>query len=162
MNGAALNQDAVLGRLPLGARRTRDNRDALTLIALSLPPLAVIWLLAHTGSNTEIEIPVQHFLIGTAVSMIALTLAGALALAAVQIAAYRVLMLAIGFMAMAGLFTVHALATPGILLPSTDEYASGSVIQISAFLSLAVPAVFFAGSYTGASAVLDRRLPFFP
>jgi putative nucleotidyltransferase with HDIG domain len=65
-------------------------------------------------------------------------------------------------MAMAGFFVVHGLATPGVIMSGSGEYSGGSVLGVSAFLSLAAPSMLFALSYTPISRWLERRLAFWP
>ena len=98
----------------------------------------------------------------TVVSLLAFGLAVLLAIAAVQIAQYRVLFLCLGFMAMGGIFAVHGIDTPGIIKTGADAKYAGSVLGVSAYLSLFVPALFFAASYTPLTAAFERRLPFSP
>ena len=98
----------------------------------------------------------------TVVSLMAFGLAVLLAIAAVQIAQYRVLFLCLGFMAMGGIFAVHGIDTPGIIKTGADAKYAGSVLGVSAYLSLFVPALFFAASYTPLTAAFERRLPFSP
>src|SRR6202022_3933023 len=56
-------------------------------------------------------------------------------------------------------FGVQGIETPGILL--SGEYVS-AVKGVSAYLSLFVPALFFAASYTPITAAFERRLPYSP
>jgi HD-GYP domain-containing protein (c-di-GMP phosphodiesterase class II) len=123
---------------------------------LSFLPLAA----SHGGPL--LVVPYQHFYIVSAVSLLAAALAGALAIATVQIGLYRVLLLCLGFMSMGALFAVHGLTTPGILVPNLFKFFAGSAVATSAYLSLAVPAVFFASSYIPGLSRLERRLPFWP
>jgi putative nucleotidyltransferase with HDIG domain len=120
------------------------------------------WLLAHPASDPSFDVPYQHFAIVTVVSALAFALALMLAIAAVQIAQYRVLFLALGFMAMGGIFAVHGITTPGILKIGPAAQYAAAVKGISAYLSLLVPALLFAASYTSLTATFERRLPFFP
>jgi hypothetical protein len=117
------------------------------------------WLVAHPAADPSIVVPRQHFLIVTAVSILAFILAALLAVAAVQIAQYRVLFLCLGFMAMGGIFAVHGIETPGILM--NGQYVA-AVKGVSAYLSLFIPALFFAASYTPITAAFERRLPYSP
>jgi putative nucleotidyltransferase with HDIG domain len=130
--------------------------------ALLLAGAVFAWLLGHPSSDPSLVVPYQHFAIVTVVSLFAFGLAAFLAVAAVQIAQYRVLFLALGFMTMGGLFAVHGIMTPGILTQGEAAEYAGSVVGSSAYLSLFVPACFFAASYTAGTAALERRLPFFP
>jgi hypothetical protein len=119
-------------------------------------PLAVV------GGGATLVVPYQHFYVVTAVSGVAAIVAAALALATLQIGLYRVLFLCLGFMSLCAIFAVHGLTTPGILVPNLFKQYSGSAVAISAYLSLAVPAFFFAASYMPGLGRLERRLPFWP
>jgi len=129
---------------------------------LLFPAGTFAWLLAHPAADPNIVVPWQHFLIVTVVSLLAFGLAVLLAIAAVQIAQYRVLFLCLGFMAMGGIFAVHGIDTPGILKGGQAGTYAGAVVGVSAYLSLFVPALFFAASYTPLTAAFERRLPFSP
>ncbi|HEX3629640.1 MAG TPA: HD-GYP domain-containing protein [Candidatus Dormibacteraeota bacterium] len=135
---------------------------AIGAAAILLPSLAFAWLRSHPASDATVRIPLQHFYMVTAVSLLALALAVLLAIAAMQIAQYRALFLCLGFMAMGGIFAVHGIETPGILGDAEDLQYAGRIVGISAFLSLFVPALFFAASYTSLTAAFERRLPFSP
>ena len=138
-------------------------RDAGLTLAGLLVPIALLLVLRFAEPlNPEIEAPIQHFYIVSAVSAIAFCFAVLVALAAFQNRAYRALFLALGFGLMAGLFTIHAISTPGAFVPDSDSYSARSVTSVSAFLSLVVPAGFFAVSYTSYPARIERRLPFLP
>src|SRR6202171_4342347 len=130
--------------------------------SLLFPAGIFAWLLAHPAADPNIVVPWHHFVIVTAVSLLAFGLAVVLAIAAVQIAQYRVLFLCLGFMAMGGIFTVHGIDTPGILVGGQVGKYAGAVVGVSAYLSLFVPGLFFAASYTPLTAAFERRLPFSP
>lgn len=141
---------------PLGAVGLAGGGALLAAGAIST------WLLTHPATDPRVVVPFQHFAIVSIVSVLALGLAVLLARAALQIAQYRALFLALGFMAMAGIFAVHGISTPGILTAGPGAEYAGSVVGISAYLSLFVPALFFAATYTGVTAAFERRLPFSP
>jgi hypothetical protein len=141
---------------------TRTAVPAAALGSLLFPAGIFAWLLAHPAADPSLVVPRQHFLIVTAVSLLAFGLAVLLAIAAVQIAQYRVLFLCLGFMAMGGIFAVHGIDTPGILQAGEAAHYAGAVVGVSAYLSLFVPALFFAASYTPLTAAFERRLPFSP
>ena len=134
--------------------------DALVVLGLLVPASFVP--LAAIGGGGQLVVPYQHFYIVSAVSIVAAVVAAALALATVQIGLYRVLFLCLGFMSLCAIFAVHGLTTPGILVPNLFTEYSGSAVAISAYLSLAIPALFFAASYMPGLARLERRLPFWP
>jgi class 3 adenylate cyclase len=159
-------------RAPQGRAHARAMIVGLALAAA--PALGIVWLLTDARRNGDFLLPTEHFMIVTIVALLAASVA---VLVALQVEQYSVSLIALGFMSMAGLFAVHALATPGVPLhglaghavrvAAGDDYSGsttqfdyrGTVIGISAFLSLFVPALLFAaGATRGASAVL-RRLP---
>ena len=139
--------------------RTATALPAAALGATFVPFAVFAWLVAHPANDPAIILPREHFVIVTVVSLLAFTLAALLAVASVQIAQYRVLFLCLGFMAMGGIFAVHGIETPGVL--TRGEYAA-AVKGVSAYLSLFVAALFFAGSYTPITAAFERRLPYSP
>jgi hypothetical protein len=134
--------------------------DALIVLGLLIP--ATFVPIAAAGGGGLLVVPYQHFYIVSAVSLAAAAVAAALALATVQIGLYRVLFLCLGFMSLCAIFAVHGLTTPGILVPNLFKEYSGSAVAISAYLSLAIPALFFAAGYMPWLARLERRLPFWP
>ncbi|TME56309.1 MAG: HD-GYP domain-containing protein [Chloroflexi bacterium] len=141
---------------------TRKAAPPAAVGSLLFPAGIFWWLSTHPAADPSLVVPGQHFLIVTAVSLLAFGLAVLLAIAAVQIAQYRVLFLCLGFMAMGGIFAVHGIDTPGILQRGDAAKYAGAVVGISAYLSLFVPALFFAASYTPLTAAFERRLPFSP
>ena len=151
---------------PLAVRRQpptwpSDLSSGLMLIAFAIVPISFV-LLAMVGGGSLIVVPVQHFYIVSAVSLLAALVAGVLAVTTVQLGLYRVLFLCLGYMSMAAIFAVHGLTTPGILVPNLFARFAGSAVAISAYLSLAAPGVFFAASYAPGVPRLERRLPFWP
>jgi hypothetical protein len=118
--------------------------------------------LAAAGGGGLLVVPYQHFYIVSAISMVAALISMALALATVQIGLYRVLFLCLGFASLCAIFAVHGLTTPGILVPNLFQEYSGSAVATSAYLSLAIPGLFFAVSYMPGLGRLERRLPFWP
>ena len=140
----------------------RRSVAAVGAILSLLPVLLFAWWRTVPATDLVVRVPFQHFLIVSTVSLLAFAMAVLLAIAALQIAQYRALFLCLGFMAMGGIFAVHGLSTPGILgAGEAGEYA-GRIVGVSAFLSLFVPALFFAASYTPITGTFERRLPFSP
>jgi hypothetical protein len=150
----------------VSAVRTRSRRapawwELAAVAAVLLVPATFIPLKAAAGGPLVV-VPYQHFYFVSAVSLLAAGVAAALALTTVQIGLYRVLFICLGFLSMGAIFAVHGLTTPGILVPNLFEYFRGSAVAVSAYLSLAVPAVFFALSYAPGMTWVERRLPFWP
>ncbi|MBI4492241.1 MAG: adenylate/guanylate cyclase domain-containing protein [Chloroflexi bacterium] len=132
--------------------------------ALVLPALAVValsWLLAHPQQNLELRAPLEHSTIVSNVSALALAVAVVLARTALQTGQGGMFLLALGFMSMAGLFAVHAIVTPGVLLKDQAEQY-GRLTGLSAYLSLFVPALFFSARYARLPAGFAQRLPLHP
>ena len=126
------------------------------LVPATFVPLGI------AGGGPLIVVPYQHFYLVSTVSLLAALVAGALAVTTIQTGLYRVLFLCLGFMSMGAIFAVHGLTTPGILVPNLFARFAGSAVALSAYLSLAVPGLFFAASYAPGMARLERRLPFWP
>jgi len=150
--------------LPAARQRRRVQigfSTVLLAVAFAAVPASFIPL-ALAGGGALVIVPYQHFYIVSAVSLLAALLAGALAITTIQIGLYRVLFLCLGFTSMGAIFAVHGLTTPGILVPNLFARFAGSAVALSAYLSLAVPGVFFAASYAPGMSRLESRLPFWP
>src|SRR2546426_12088793 len=88
--------------------RVKWAPPAAALGSLFFPIGVFAWLAAHPAIDPSVIVPRQHFLIVTVVSVLAFGLAVLLAIAAVQIAQYRVLFFCLGFMAMGGILPCTA------------------------------------------------------
>jgi hypothetical protein len=152
----------IMASVAVARPRPSATIPAAALGSLLFPVGIFLWLLTHSQADPAVVVPRQHFLIVTVVSLLAFALAALLAVASVQIAQYRVLFLCLGFMAMGGIFAVHGIDTPGIMESGEAGRYAGAVVGVSAYLSLFVPALFFAASYTPLTAAFERRLPFSP
>ncbi|MBV8084286.1 MAG: adenylate/guanylate cyclase domain-containing protein [Chloroflexi bacterium] len=141
----------------VSAHRPEAGQLLLALAILALPLAVFFWLLRLPAKAPDPGLGFEHLVVVLNVSVLALLVAVLVARSAIQLRAFRTLLLALGFMALAGFFSVHALATPGVILPPSgtvfsggtyhDSHGAASVLGISAFLSLLLPAVFFAARY---------------
>ena len=127
-------------------------------IALVIPLVVVAYLLASPSANRTLASPVEHLIVTTNVAILAFFASLLVARAALQLHQYRSLLVAMGFGSIGGIFAVHGLATPGVLLRTGVEDPL-AVTALSAQLSLLVPAVIFAVRYTALAAVLERLVP---
>jgi class 3 adenylate cyclase len=132
----------------------------VVLLVLVPPVLVFAILQSNPHINHSLVLPVQHFFVVTNVALLAAGVALLVARAALRIDQHRVLLIALGFMSLAGLFAVHGIATPGVMSTVGDSYYgstapsapgrydyNGTVIGLSAYLSLFVPSLFFAAAY---------------
>lgn len=110
----------------------RVARGALSAPALaSAVPLAVYaWLRRAATLDMELGTPQGHFRLVTAVSALAAVLAFTVGLTGIRARNHQVLFLALAFTSLAGMFTLHGLATPGMLL-----HPGHAVSQVAAELS---------------------------
>lgn len=148
------------------------TRYAGTALVVLAPPVLIFAVLqSHPRLNPLLVLPVQHFFVVTNVALLAAGVALLVARAALQTEQRRVLLIALGFMSMAGLFAAHGIATPGVMgtgapgdayygpiapsAPGRYDY-DRTVIGLSAYLSLFVPSLFFAAAYRRA---IDRARP---
>jgi len=128
--------------------------DVFGVTVFALTPLGILaWLLTHPRQNLEVLVPRDHFMIVTAISLLAVFVTVLVVRSAFEIGEFRSLMLALGLMTMAGFFGVHGLTTPGILVQGSVEDYGGTVTGLSAYLSIFVAALFFA-----ARDLLPRRV----
>ncbi len=117
--------------------------------AIAAPLGLLAYLLTPPLSDVRLDDAVQHFAVTTNVSLIAAAVSIAVMRSALDARHWPSVLVALGFMSLAGIFAVHGLATPGVLLRGgLREIAAGSVIALSAQLSLGVPAILFAARFT--------------
>ena len=133
-------------------------KRALAIVAALVPIVVFAWLVANPRANVELASPVEHLIITTNVAVLAFFASALVARAALQLRQYRTLLVALGFGSIGGIFAVHGLATPGVLLRGNSADAL-AVVALSAQLALLVPAVLFAVRYTGAVDRLQRLVP---
>lgn len=139
--------------------RSLPWRPLLLLLVVLSPTVVLTVLLADPQRNTPLFIPVEHFVITTNVSVVALLVAIFVARAALGAGHYRSLLVAVGFLCMAGIFMVHGLSTPDVLQRGDKRDDAGLVVGVSAQLALWTSALFFAIRYTPAASWLERHVP---
>src|SRR5437867_2810499 len=128
-------------------------------MVIALSPTALLWwLLADPAHNQPWVIKLEHFVITSNVSIVAAFVGFLVARAALGVAHFRTLLVALGFASMAGIFAVHGLSTPDVLQQGNRAAAASLVVGVSGQLSLAVAALFFAVRYTALADWLERRL----
>src|SRR5260221_4720533 len=133
-------------------------RRVLQALAVLTPMAVFAYLLATPAANIDLTNPVEHFVITTNVAVLAFFAGVLVARAALQLKQYRTLLVALGFGSIGGIFAVHGLATPGILLRGDEEDAL-AVVALSAQLAILVPAILFAVRYSPLVDGLQRRGP---
>ncbi len=124
-------------------------------LLLAIPLVVLAWLRLNPEINGSFQTPIHHFFIVTVVQFVSMGIALLVVKAAVELREFRVLFLSLGFLSMCGFFAVHGLATPGLLLPAGQD--AGRVTGLSAFLSLLLASLFFAGSATPLPLLIRRR-----
>src|ERR1700704_4737282 len=111
-------------------------RAWLAVLLAAAPSAVWIWLLACPDLNSQLVLPSEHFLVVTLISVLAVGIAFLVVRTALVMEQYQVLLIALGFMSMAGFFTIPALATPGAhsanmgtaaAVSSADAYGYGTV-----------------------------------
>src|SRR5579883_2650318 len=100
--------------LSAGPKATPPRGLVLASVAIVVLPLAsLFWLLRYPAQAPSASISFEHLVVVLNVSVLAGLVAVLVGRAALQQHALRVVLLALGFVSMGGLFSVHALATPG-------------------------------------------------
>ncbi|MCX7624584.1 MAG: HD-GYP domain-containing protein [Thermomicrobium sp.] len=116
-------------------------------LGATLPLLVLGAFSAGLLPDRALVAPRGHFVIVSVVSALSFVLAMLVLAAAQQIADLRVLALALAFVALTGFFSIHGLATPGIIAPGTNGW-----VGTSARLAL------FAGAWFIAASALESRI----
>lgn len=128
------------------------GRRALFWVPIILaPPLLLVALTAGFVADPVFSAPRFHFFAVTLTSAMALALALLMAFAARQVRDARVVLLALAFLGVAGIFLTHALTTPGALIVARNPW-----VGFSAYFSLLVGAFFLALSSLPWSAHAQR------
>ena len=130
---------------------------AAMVVALS-PSALLSFLLANPAADVDLNVPLEHFVVTSNVSIVAGAVGLLVARSAIQLRQFRALLVALGFLSMAAIFAVHGLSTPGILERGTREADAGLVTGVSAQLALWAAAVLFALRYTPLADALGRRV----
>ncbi len=109
-------------------------------IVAALVPLALFeYLRGFAGTDPILRVPRQHFVIVSVASLLAGLIAGAVGLAARRQRNIEASFLAMAFMSLGFLFSIHGLATPGFLLPPSPlpgVMAQLSILPAAAWLLL--------------------------
>ena len=115
-----------------GLRRGGPVRPILIVAALTLIPLTIAMLKLFADRPLP-EWSIQHFYIVSAASLLAAAVAAILAVTTAQIGLYRVLLICLGFTSMGGIFAVHGLLTPGVIVPDRLEASAYRVIGMTKY-----------------------------
>jgi HD-GYP domain-containing protein (c-di-GMP phosphodiesterase class II) len=134
-------------------RQLRERGQLVVTVLLLLPTALFFYLRHNPNLDRTYKIPVQHFYIVSATSLAALTLAIVVGIASVRSRAPRTFLVAAGFLAIAGIFSVHGLSTPGEHMFIKESHHS---IAISARLSLLIGGLCFFLSTLNLPARVDR------
>lgn len=128
------------------------TRRVLMWALIGCGPLVVLGALAGgLLPDPTMNAPRFHFFVVTLTSAVALGLALLMAFAARQVRDARVVLFALAFLGVAGIFLTHALTTPGALIAARNPW-----VGFSAYLSLFAGALFLALSSLPWSARAQR------
>jgi len=119
-----------------------------------LPAFTFLWLKNHPAIDHTFAAPTGHFYVVSVVSVMSAALALISAIGAVRTANARIVLLALSFTTMAGMFAVHGLATPGFLV----DRQFTAVLGFSARMSLLLSAMFLALSALDLPRWLSERI----
>lgn len=137
---------------PRGWQVSAKQRCAWALLAVA--PLLVLFLLVQGVLNDPVLMGADfHFLVVTMTSFIALIMAVLMVVAAGQIRDARVVYLALGFLGIAGIFSVHGLSTPGAIIAGLNPW-----IGFAARFAMLTGAAFFALSTLGRGSRFERAI----
>ena len=112
------------------ARRSLPQLVLLVLLP-ALPGAGFLLLRARADWDPMAVAPEADFYIVSTVSLVSVLLAAVASIAALRLASVRVLLLALAFISLAAVFSVHGLSTPGILLRGASEAVSADASETS-------------------------------
>jgi len=134
-------------------------------ILLLLPLALLAYLIATPGANIALEVTIEHVVIVSNAALLALAGSSAQTFTALRLHQRRLLFIALGFGCVAGFFSVHALSTPGVPWTGSGDvysysahYYGSPTVGFSAYLSIFIPAIFFAAAHTE----LPQKIPPIP
>ena len=121
--------------------RLRERRQLLLAATLLLMPMAAFsgLISAFSAWDRVVMVPTEHFYIVSAAALTSFAMAVAVGIASVRTREPRTFFLASAFLAIAGIFSVHGLLTPGAGFADTIHNS----LQISARVSLLVGSILF-------------------
>jgi len=138
------------------------NRHIAWVLLASVPILAFLVLNANSDIDPQTIAPEQHFYIVSISSLVCFALAGTGVAAAIRTRDPRISLISAGFLAMAGVFAIHGLSTPGYLVDgryfAVTGFSARTAVWLGAlflFLS-ALPMPRLAGQ-----AIVRARIPAF-
>jgi adenylate cyclase len=105
----------------VGATDAGSLRSPLWGLALALPLVGLLLLLAAPSADVHWEHHPSHFWLVLSTAAVSTTLAFATSGIALRRADARLLLISLSFLAAAGFLTLHALATPGVLLDGPNQ-----------------------------------------
>jgi len=136
-------------RLPGGGQKgvavaARRSLPHLVLWSALVGGIALLFgvLLARPAYDAAFGSPTSHFYVVSGVALCVVALAVVALIAAMRMPDGRVLLLALSFLSMAGVFAVHGLTTPGFIVDRSYYVVTG----FSARLSLLLATTFLAAS----------------
>ncbi|MBM4420213.1 MAG: hypothetical protein FJ034_01220, partial [Chloroflexi bacterium] len=111
-------------------------RPLAVMTAALAPTGLLLYYLAVPEANASLNIPLEHFVVTSNVSLVALAVGLLVARSALQLRHFPSLLLALGFICLAAIFAVHGLSTPGVLQRGEREGDAGLVVGVSGQLAL--------------------------
>lgn len=121
--------------------RALKGLGAVPVVAvLGAPVAGLAYLLRHPAADIAIQASVAHFYIVASVSLIGVLISAAMTAGSRRLRDARAFFLNAGFLAISGIFLIHALTTPGVMM------GMNAAVGLAARLSLFVGSVAFAMS----------------
>ncbi len=134
-----MDSAATPAQIPTADPAVRHGRWLMVGAALLAGPLLLLLLRLAPALDLRFQSPLSHFWIVTISSVIAILMAGLVLRAAVVRRDGRALLIGMAFVALASIFFVHAVSTPGVVFSNT-----GHATQWSTPLALLAAAILLA------------------
>ncbi|HEX7056066.1 MAG TPA: HD-GYP domain-containing protein [Bacilli bacterium] len=113
--------------------KKRVKETFIHVVAIVLPYIMFIALSEMSRFDLMLPMPKRHFFIVSTVALLAMAIAGAVAVSGLRLRNIRLVLLSLAFISLAEVFVFHGLSTPGMMM--INEHVPAFLAQLSVSLT---------------------------